>query len=185
MPDQGVFVPVVPDDNDLLLGEGIWYINFIDGESSEPILGATRGGCKVEIDKIIRDMMYDGAYGPTFDLRRYERYVPRFMINLLKMTYTSLTYGTVSDSTDQGNYHEIAFRLNIEDSDYLTNVTFVGKKHDGTDCIIIIKNVLNDGNISFDFKEKDEIVTEMQYTGHYLRTTPTVPPIEIWEYKAA
>lgn len=177
---QGVFTPEVPVEDDLWLGEGIYYADY--GEVGEAVIGATRGGSKVEIDKVIKEIAYDGAYGPTKDMRRYERYVPRFMVNLLKMTYDSLTYAMAADSSDEGDYHEITFRLNIEDTDYLTNITFVGKTHAGDNVIITIYNPLNDGNVTLDFKEKDELVSELQYTGHYDPTTPTTPPIEVHEY---
>lgn len=182
MGTEGVFTPIVPADSDILLGEGIYYADY--GEVGQAIIGATRGGSKVEIEKVIKEMEYDGAYGHTKELRRYTRYVPRFMVNLLKMTYTSLGYAMPMDSTDLGDYKEMVWRLNIEDTDYLTNITFVGNKHDGTEVIIKILNPLNDGNIVLDFKEKDELVSELQYTGHYAAATPTTPPILIWEYKA-
>lgn len=181
---EGVFTPEIPTDEDILLGEGIFYANYIDGLSSEPVIGATRGGSKLEIDKIIREINFDGAYGPVKELRRYERYVPRFMVNLLKNTYVSLAYGASTTVVDQGDYQEISFRINIEDADYLTNIAFVGNRQDGRACIIIIHNVLNDGNISLDFKEKDELTSELQYTGHYLPSTPTTVPLEIWEYES-
>lgn len=177
---QGVFTPEVPVDDDIWLGEGIFYADY--GEVGEAVIGATRGGSKVEIDKVIKEIAYDGAYGPTKDMRRYERYVPSFKVNLLKMTYESLIYAMPADSSDEGDYHEISFRLNIEDTDYLTNITFVGKTHAGDNVIIYIYNPLNDGNITLDFKEKDELVSELQYTGHYDPSTPTTPPIEVRQY---
>jgi hypothetical protein len=180
---KGVFTPEIPTDNDILLGEGVFYADY--GEVGEAIIGATRGGSKLEVERVIREMPFDGAYGPHKGLRRYERYAPKFTVNLLKMTYLSLSYGMPCDTSDEGNYHELVFRLNIEDADYLTNIAFVGKKHDGKPCIIIIYNALNDGNISLDFKEKDEVVGEMQYTGHYDDSTPTTPPLEIRDYDVA
>lgn len=180
---KGVFTPTVPTDNDIMLGEGIYYADY--GEVGEAIIGATRGGGKVEIDKVIREIPYDGAYAETKGLRRYERYVPRFMVNMLKMTYESLAYAMPMTVVDEGDYHSMTFNLNIEDSDYLTNIAFAGFKLDGKGTIIIIHNPLNDGNISLDFKAKDEVVSELQYTGHYLKTTPTTPPIEIWDYDVA
>ena len=179
---KGVYETQVPSDNDILLGEGIYYLNFVDIDNRGTVLGATRGGSKLEIEKKIREMAYDGAYGKSKNLRRYERYVPRFMVTLLKMTYETLAYGTSCDVTDKGDYHEMRFRVNIEDTDYIDNITFVGVKHDGMPCVITLENVLNDGNIEFDFKEKDEITSELQYTAHYLSTAMATPPIKIWEF---
>jgi len=179
---KGVFTPQVPTDNDIMLGEGIFYKNY---GTDDEVIGATRGGSKLELEIKLRAMPYDGAYGDTKDLKRYERYVPRFMVNLLKMTYESLAYAMPMTVTDRGDYHEMAFDLEIADADYLTNIAFVGQKHDGKPCIIIIENPLNDGNITLDFKEKDELVTELQYTGHYLAAAPTTVPLKIRDYDVA
>lgn len=176
----GVFTPQVPDQNDLLLGEGLIYYNY--GEGSQALIGATRGGSKLQIDRTIRDMPYDGAYGVTKGLRRYEKCIPRLIVSLLKLSYVSLAYGLPCTVTDKGDYHEIAFDLEIVDADYCTNIAFIGQKHDGKACKIFIYNALNDGNINFNFKEKDEVVGDLTYTGHYGTTTPTVPPVEIWDY---
>lgn len=180
---KGVFNPIVPTEDDIYLGEGIYYKNY--GEVDEEVIGATRGGSKLEIDKVIREMNYDGAFGPVRDLRRYERYVPRFNYNLLKMNHESLLYGLPADYSDQGDYYEITFRLNIELTDYMTNMAFVGKNQAGKALIIIIYNVLNDGNISLEFKEKDELFSEMQMTGHYPSDDALDVPIDIRHYDVA
>lgn len=181
----GVFSPTVPQSsNDIMLGEGIVYKNY--GEAGEAVIGATRGGSKFEIDNSIKSAAYDGAYGNTKGLRRYERCAVKLTVNFLKLTYTNLAYGmpvTVSDGTDSdGTYKEISFDLEISSGDVLTNVAFVGKKHDGKNCIIIVENALNIDKITWDFKEKDEVVSEMIYTGFYAYATPTTPPFKIWDY---
>jgi hypothetical protein len=175
-----VFDPTAPDDNDIFLGEGVFYRDH--GEAGERILGATAGGSKFEIMKEVRAIPVDGAYGEVKGLRRYTRYVPSFTVNLLKIDYLTLTDGVNADYSDEGDYKEVTFRINLEDTDYLDNVTFVGNKLDGKACVIKIENVLNDGNIELEHKEKDELVSEMMYTGHYLRTALTTPPFEIHEY---
>lgn len=177
---KGVFNPVAPSDNDLLLGEGVYYYNY--ELAGEGILGATAGGSKFEIVKEIRDIPVDGLYGKGFGLKRFARYVPRFIVNLLKVNYETLTLGNNADYTDMGDYKEVSFRINIEDTDYLDNLAFVGNKLDGKPVIIIIENVLNDGNIELERKAKEEIVTEMTYTSHYLRTALTTSTVEIREY---
>jgi len=176
------FSPAVPEKaNDILLGEGIVYVNY--GEASQAIIGATRGGSKVELERVIKEISYDGSYGPTKELRRYERYVVKLVINLLKLNYTTLCYGvpvTVSDGVDSdGTYKKIAFDLDFEASDVLENITFVGQKQDGLYCIIKVENALNLNNLGFEFKEKDEIVSEMTYTGFYTYAAPTIPPLII------
>lgn len=181
----GVFSPAVPaTSKDIMLGEGVVYKNY--GEVGEAIIGATKGGSKLSIDKKIKDIKFDGAYGSTKGLRRYERYEAKMSINFLKLNYVNMAYGlsvTVTDGTDKdGTYKEIAFDIEIAAADVLTNIAFVGQKQDGTQCMIILENALNIDKIDIDFKEKDELASEMTYTGFYTYAAPTVPPIKIREY---
>jgi hypothetical protein len=176
------FNPAVPESaNDILLGEGVLYKNY--GEAGEAIIGATRGGSKLEIDRDIKEIAYDGAMGPTKGMRRYNRFVAKLVVNFLKLTYTNLAYGipvTVTDGTDaDGTYKKIAFDLDIVAADVLTNITFKGQKLDGEYCIIKVENALNIDNISLEFKEKDEVISEMTYTGFYTAAAPTTPPVVI------
>lgn len=177
---SGLVTPVVPNANDVLLGEGTTYINY--GEAGEAIIGATQGGSKFEIEKKTINVKVDGAYGDIKGLKRIDVFIPKLIINFLKLNYTTLGYGVPSTVTTTSTYKEFAFRLNIEATDILKNVAFIGQKHDGKACKIIVENCLNDGNIALAFKEKVEVVSEMQFTGHYLYAYPVLPPFSVRDY---
>jgi len=177
---SGIVTPIIPVANDILLGEGTVYANY--GESGEAIIGATQGGSKVVFDIKTIDPKVDGTYGPIKGLKRINQFIPHLIVNFLKLTYVSLAYGVPCTVTDMGDYHQIDFNLNIEAADVLKNVAFVGYKHDGKACIVIVENALNVGNIDLNFKEKTEVVGEMDYEGLYPQATPTVPPFKIKEY---
>lgn len=177
---SGVNTPTIPDADDILLGEGVVYVNY--GEAGEAIIGATQSGSKFVIDVKFIDPKVDGAYGPIKGLKRVEKMVPHLIINFLKLTYVSLAYGVPCTVTDKGDYHQIDFRLNIEAADVVKNVAFIGAKHGGKACKIIVKNALNVGNIDLNYKEKGEVTSEMDYEGLYAYATPTTPPFEIYEY---
>jgi hypothetical protein len=81
-----------------------------------------------------------------------------------------------------GSYRTITPSLEITEDDYYHNIALIGQRHDGKKVKIILKDVLNDGNISLAFKEKDEIVNTTQFSGHYKTSSPTVSMIEIYEY---
>ena len=183
----GVFSPAAIEKSKyILLQEGIVYGNY--GTDNYEI-GCTRGGSKFTLDRVIKEINYDGAYGPVKTMRRCTQCTGKLDINFLKLTYTNLAYGLnmdVSDGTDKdGTYKSYDFRLNWEDTDVLTNIAFKGQKQDGTVCIIIINNALNVGNISLAFTEKDEVIAPMTYQGFYSYSTPTTVPVEIWDYIAA
>jgi len=176
----GVFTPEVPVANDILLGEGTVYVNY--GVAGEAIIGATEGGSKFVIQRKVIDMKYDGAYGPTKSLKRVDLFIPQLIINFLKLNYTTLGYGVPSTVATYTTYKEFTFDLDIVAADVLTNVAFIGQKHDGKAVKIIVQNCINDGNISLNFKEKTQVTSDMQYTGHYAAATPTTPPFEFREY---
>jgi hypothetical protein len=175
----GVVTPTVPLANDIMLGEGVVYYNYGAGGD---VIGATRGGSKITMNKKVINIKYDGAYGETKGLKRIDTFVPKFEINFLKVDYNTLGYGLPKTITDRGAYHEIAFNLNWSSSDVLTNIAFIGQKLDGKLVKAILSNAINSGNISFNFKEKDEIVNTLEYQGLYAAATPTVPPIVFQDY---
>ena len=177
-----VFSPAVPEKaSDLMLGEGEVYKDY--EEAGSALVGATRGGSKLEIEWEKKEIEYDGAMGPTKGMRRTTRFVPKLMINFLKLNYSNFAYGlnvTVSDGTDKdGTYKETAFDTSFDAADVLDNMTFKGYTADGDYYIIKVLNALNIDNISLEFKEKDEVVSEMAYTGFYTYAAPTTPPLVI------
>lgn len=181
---NGVFNPnVIEKANDIMLGEGAVYVDY--GEAGEDIIGATQGGSKVDIGIDIKEIPYDGSYGPTKGLRRYIRFVPKLVVNFLKLTYATFNCGlptTTTDGTDaDGTYKKTVFRLNYESTDVKTNISFKGYKQDGKVCLIKLLNALNIDKVSLEFKG-EEVVAQMTYTGFYTYAAPTTPPIEIWDY---
>jgi hypothetical protein len=174
------FNPAVPAKaNDILLGEGVV-------KAAGTVIGATQGGSRLEIDRTIDAVKFDGAYGPVKGLRRWNRRVAKLIINFLKITYVNMAYGlnvTVGDGTDaDGTYKEITFDLDFAAADVLDYITFEGYKHDGTACIIRLEKALNLGNISAEYKEKGEIIMPMEYTGFYTYAAPTTVPDSIRDY---
>lgn len=84
--------------------------------------------------------------------------------------------------TDEGNYRKFVANLEITDAEYFENVAVVGQKHDGKAFIIIMKNMLDDGNISLALKEKEEVITQAVLTAHYSQSAPITSPIVIRDY---
>ena len=169
---------VAPNPANILLGEGAVYYNY--GLTGEVVVGATRGGGSFEVEREIKEIEYDGSYGPTKGLRRKTRSVPRLTLNFLEIKTATLTkfYGGLK-STDQTTYEEITEKEDIESGDYIDNVAFVGVTKDGKPVVILVENALGDGNIEMALQDKEEVVSEVQYTGHYDPQTPKVSPWKI------
>jgi len=357
---KGVITPTVPSANDIALGEFKVYGNY--EKPSEIELGATRGGCKIDIERSIKEITFDGAYGAIKGLRRYEKFNVKLTLNSLCLKYfnraiisdcesdglweskawllasggvyaaeTSIvsegdqsSKGTLTDSgdgihevfaaskdltafdnsevsdtddyigfsiyistqdltdlstadlrltfhqdaegtetngwyydvaasaltadewtaikiaksaftelgtgdwsaitgvslklnaapgaevicyidgicmlqdtalstivpvngggmsyTDEGDYREFTPNLEITDDEYYENIAIAGQKHDGKAFIIIMNNMLNDGNITLSLQEKDEVVNETVFIAHYKGSAPLTTPILIRDY---
>jgi len=86
----GVATPTIPVANDIILGEFNVYLNY--NLPTELLLGATRGGCKVDIERNIHTIKADGLYGPQLDtngvpLVRYDTLIGRIKIEQLYLKY--------------------------------------------------------------------------------------------------
>lgn len=181
----GVFSPApIQKSKYIWLKEGIVYGDY---GSNNYNIGVTRNGSNFLLTNIIKEIQVDGAYGPIKNMRRVTFCYGTLEVNFLKLTSTNMAYGfniDVTSGTDKdGTYNKIKPRLNFEAADVLTNISYVGEKLDGTNCIIIINNALNiTGNIKFPFQSKDEVVSPMMYKGFYSYAAPTTVPVEIWDY---
>ena len=86
----GVATPTIPVANDVILGEFKAYANY--GLSTQLLLGSTRGGAKLEIDRKINEIKIDGAYGYQLDsagipLVRYESLIATLTLEQLFLKY--------------------------------------------------------------------------------------------------
>jgi hypothetical protein len=150
----------------IVLGEGAFYFNY--GETGETVVGATRGGGSFKRAVEIKDIEFDGARGSVKGMRRKTSAVPTLTLNALELQTANLTkFYAGLKSTFVTDHDVITANPDITDADYLTNVAFVGSTKDGRPVVIIVKNALGDGDLELKMEDKDEIVPEIQFTGHY------------------
>ena len=176
---EGHVTPSVGTAKDYFLGEGIYYAN--KGEVDESILTHTAGGSEFIEEIVTIDPIIDGVYGATRGLKRHNTRIPRFMISMGKLTYDKMFFGLSSTQVDSGAYYSTRLDISIEDTDVEDNITFVGSTHNGEEVNIKIENILNDGNIEMEFKEKSEVICKMQYTGYSVDGITI--PLEIHKYE--
>ena len=169
----------------LIIDAGAVYVNY--GETNERLLGATRDGNSFVVEQEIREMPLDGAKGPVKGARRITSVVPRLTANLIEMSaqalQDALVGSNVADYPDSvGKTHDqITRSLQIDDTDYLTNVALVGEVHGkGEPVICMIKNGLADGNLEISTAENDEAGVSVQFTGHF---DPADLDTEPWEIR--
>ena len=97
---KGLSTFEVPLPEDVALGECKVYGNY--ELPDEHIIGATRGGTKLTIERSIREMGYDGSYGPTKGLRRYEKFISKLELQALCLKYQ--IQDTITDCESDSNW---------------------------------------------------------------------------------
>lgn len=84
---KGLVIPTKPIASDIVLGEFNYIGNY--GTPRQINLGATMGGLKIELARSIKEMKYDGSYGPTKGLRRHEKFDAKVTIESLCLKYNN------------------------------------------------------------------------------------------------
>ena len=161
----------------LQLDAGAFFIGFEVGKDTYAsakkagkCLGATQGGGTFTAKPTIRTVDVDGAVGRVKGLTDIETWEVSISATVIETTVKSLkaalTAATVTAGTgmdeSSGNgiptgYTEIKGNAGISDTDYISDITWVGCLSGSTDPIIIqIKNALNEDGLSVDFAPKSE-----------------------------
>jgi hypothetical protein len=97
---KGVVTTTIPLAEEIVYGEFKIYANYETPLQLE--LGATQGGCKIDINRVIQEMKFDGAYGPVKGLRRYERIDAKVTLQQLTLKYFNRKI--ISDCESDGTW---------------------------------------------------------------------------------
>lgn len=138
----------------LTLTDGKW--NFV-----ESLIGATSGGSKASIIPEVTDLEIDGALVPIKGSRVKTGEKASITVNFIEMTPEILkmaTIGNVAVSEKYEGYSEITSKPRIEESDYIENFAYVGKKTDGTPIIIIFDYAICTSGLETEGKNKEASV---------------------------
>jgi hypothetical protein len=147
----------------IVLDAGAVYLNY--GLPTERLLAPTRGGNSFVVEQDVRIIERDGALGKEKFMRRVINEDAMLTVRVmdlgpenlkLALAGANLTNGVVSSNTDGM----------IQESEYISNVTFVGVTMGDDDVVISIYNALGDNGLSVDFTDKDESVLEIQFSAH-------------------
>lgn len=153
----------------VLLGYGIFTIG------ATPI-GLTRGGGSFEIETEYREIEADGDKGPVKGRQVIDRQVPKLSVNALSMFSADEMkqfYPGLAEATGT-----VTSTLTISDTDY-QDVKWEGKTMGGEKVTIIVENALNLETLTLTLEDKDEVVPELSFTGHYLETDRDKPPFSV------
>lgn len=179
----------------LLLDAGAFVKNYVVGESFEEIkaagriIGATQGGGEFSAKPNARQVQVDGVMGKAKGLELidgWETYIKATIMEITPETLAlSLGAADVVDFRD-GEYQRITARDNVEDTDYIENIAWIGNLSGSQKpVIIIVKNPLSIDGITLTPQDKNEAKLAITAYGHYAPDDLETPPFEILYPKVA
>ena len=148
------------------IDEGIVVVDL--GETSELILGPTRGGVELTATPSIRDIEFDGRRGKTKGLQVTDGEDVTLKVAVLCCSQENLalaipgaTVGTEDKKITPGNFGV------IPSTAYLKNIAIITKTIDGAFKILKIKNPMHEGAFGFKANSKSENEHNLEMIGHY------------------
>jgi len=160
---------------DIILGDGVFAITTTSGATAKAV-GLTRGGGQFVVERDFRDIEADGDMGPVRGRVREIRSVPKLTIRGLELAQTnlkSLYPGTTVNNTNSTEWSPL---LTLTTAMFLYAVTWTGETLAGKDVVITVSNAINRENIDWNMVDKEEIVPELTFTGHYESSTDRTAP---------
>jgi len=173
----------------LLLDAGAFFKNFVVGTdtfdnavTAGKLIGATSGGGTFSAVPTIRKIEIDGVKGAAVGMQVIDEWVVTLMANIKEVSAETiqLALGATEIANGTTGYKTIKANNYIEETDYLTNVVWVGKLS-GSDTPVIIEvlNAISLGGLSINMADKAEGLIPTTFTGHYDATELDTPPFII------
>jgi hypothetical protein len=152
------------------------------------LVGATRGGGTFEAKPEIRNIEIDGVKGKAKGLQVIDAWEVKMNASVIEVTKEGLAQALTASDTDTStnlDYDIITAKNNIDITDYIDNITFVGKKSGTAEPVIIqIYNALNTNGLTLQTQDKGEAVISLEFEGHYGAEDLDNPPFAIFYPKA-
>lgn len=179
----------------LLLNAGAYFKNFDIGTddfasavTAGKLIGATKGGGEFSAVPEIRQIEVDGVAGRAKGLETIDSWDIYLKANVLEVKEATIQSGLAASSVDTStntNYDIITASNNLEVSDYIDNITWVGTLS-GSDKPVIIQifNALNTEGLKFSTTDKAEATISLTFYAHYTQDDLDTPPFKIYYPKA-
>lgn len=162
----------------LHLNAGAIFKNFEVGvdtyesaRASGKLIGATQGGNEFKAVAEVRQIEIDGLPGRAKGAEVIDSWEVSQMANFVETTPDIITMAlgaATIDSDTNGTYHIIKGKNNIEDEDYIDNITYIGTIS-GSERPVIIQtlNALSTDGLDIKTEDKKEGVIAATFYGHY------------------
>ena len=179
----------------LLLSAGAYFKNYDVGTddfdsavAAGKLIGATKGGGEFSAVPEIRQIEVDGVAGRAKGLETIDSWDIYLKANVLEVKEATIQSGLAASSVDSStntNYDIITASNNLEVSDYIDNITWVGTLS-GSDKPVIIQifNALNTEGLKFSTTDKAEATISLTFYAHYTQDDLDTPPFKIYYPKA-
>lgn len=132
------------------------------------IIGATQGGSKLTITPEFVDVEADGALVVVKGLKVKCGETAEMEVNMLEITKDILKMAVVGQdgTSEDSNFDLIESKADLEDTDYLDNIAFVGQTLDGRNIIVIMDNVVCTSGLESDHANREAGVPALTFTCH-------------------
>lgn len=179
----------------LLLNAGAYFKNYDVGTddfdsavTAGKLIGATKGGGEFSAVPEIRQIEVDGVAGRAKGLETIDSWDIYLKANVLEVKEATIQSGLAASSVDTStntDYDIITASNNLEVSDYIDNITWVGTLS-GSDKPVIIQifNALNTEGLKFSTTDKAEATISLTFYAHYTQDDLDTPPFKIYYPKA-
>ena len=172
----------------LILGAGTIYKNltYASNEWTGTVLGATSGGIKFHYEAQWLDIKVDGAtvlvkgiskqkVGESATLEGQMTEVTEDIL----VTALHLEQASTSEDT---TYNKYVSKSNIDSSDYLTNIAYVGTLSNGKNVIIILPNALCTEAFEIETKNAEQTTFSVKFECTADLTNDTLDKLDIKIY---
>ena len=180
----------------LLLNAGAYFKNydvstddFDSAVTAGKLIGATKGGGEFSAVPEIRQIEVDGVAGRAKGLETIDSWDIYLKANVLEVKEATIQSGLAASSVDTStntDYDIITASNNLEVSDYIDNITWVGTLSGSNKPVIIqIFNALNTEGLKFSTTDKAEATISLTFYAHYTQDDLDTPPFKIYYPKAS
>lgn len=179
----------------LLLDAGTFFKNYdVTTDTFETAIaggkciGATLGGGEFNAKPEIRPIEIDGVKGKAKGLEVLDSWDVLIKANVIEVNEDTIKMSLCAsdlDTSSNEDYDILKGRNNIELSDYIDNITWVGTlSGSNKPVIIVVRNALNTEGLVLQTQDKNQAVVATSFSGHYAMEDLQSPPFEIYYPKA-
>lgn len=153
------------------INEAVVYADY--GETTERVLGPSRGGGEFTVDNKIRNIETDYSKGPEVGLQVLEEQLAKLKVTILDMSQSNLALAIPGCVVEQDGSITNGENGVISDAGYLKNITAFCKLINGKYKKIQIFNAMHEGGLTIKAVPKAEGELSYEFNGHFLPTDST------------